>query len=130
MVTTKLIPESPIGVFDSGLGGLTVLKSLEKIWKEEKRKKYREHVSLNYYDYDKQEKNSKFNFKIGTINCPKEISRPELVLDVNYYKDYLFIKEIYENLLPKKSDFTVNDVIEWYDKKYSGNKKNFEKDIQ
>ena len=28
---TKPIPESPIGVFDSGLGGLTVLKSLEKI---------------------------------------------------------------------------------------------------
>ena len=30
MATTKHIPESPIGVFDSGLGGLTVLKSLEK----------------------------------------------------------------------------------------------------
>ena len=28
---TKQIPNSPIGVFDSGLGGLTVLKSLEKI---------------------------------------------------------------------------------------------------
>ena len=28
---TKQPPGSPIGVFDSGLGGLTVLKSLEKI---------------------------------------------------------------------------------------------------
>ena len=28
---TKQIPNSPIGIFDSGLGGLTVLKSLEKI---------------------------------------------------------------------------------------------------
>ena len=28
---TKQIPNAPIGVFDSGLGGLTVLKSLEKI---------------------------------------------------------------------------------------------------
>ena len=28
---TKQTPDSPIGVFDSGLGGLTVLKSLEKI---------------------------------------------------------------------------------------------------
>ena len=27
----KQTPNSPIGVFDSGLGGLTVLKSLEKI---------------------------------------------------------------------------------------------------
>ena len=31
MVITKQAPNSPIGVFDSGLGGLTVLKSLEKI---------------------------------------------------------------------------------------------------
>ena len=30
-MTTKLLPESPIGIFDSGLGGLTVLTSLEKI---------------------------------------------------------------------------------------------------
>ena len=35
MVTTKFISESPIGVFDSGLGGLTVLKSLEKILPKE-----------------------------------------------------------------------------------------------
>ena len=28
---TRLPQNSPIGVFDSGLGGLTVLKSLEKI---------------------------------------------------------------------------------------------------
>ena len=30
-MTTKQVFNSPIGVFDSGLGGLTVLKSLEKI---------------------------------------------------------------------------------------------------
>ena len=30
-MTTNISPESPIGVFDSGLGGLTVLKSLENI---------------------------------------------------------------------------------------------------
>ena len=34
-MTTKLSPESPIGVFDSGLGGLTVLKSLENILPKE-----------------------------------------------------------------------------------------------
>ena len=31
LVKTKLSSSSPIGVFDSGLGGLTVLKSLEDI---------------------------------------------------------------------------------------------------
>ena len=92
--------------------------SLKKIWRNEKRKKFREHIALNFYDYKKDKKNLKFNFKIGTVKCPKKISRPKLVFDVNYYKDYLFIKQIYEYFLPQKKNFTASDVIKWYDKKY------------
>ena len=95
------------------------VESLKRIWKEEKRKKFREHISLNFYDYEKRKKNLKFNFKIGTVKCPKNISRPKLVFDVNYYEDYIFIKRIYEYFLPKKENFTATDVIRWYDKKYS-----------
>ena len=93
--------------------------SLKKIWRKEKRKKFREHIALNFYDYKKDKKNLKFNFKIGTVKCPKKISRPKLIFDVNYYKDYLFIRQIYEYFLPKKKNFTATDIIEWYDKKYS-----------
>ena len=93
--------------------------SLQKIWRNEKRKKFREHIALNFYDYKKDKKNLKFNFKIGTVKCPKKISRPKLVFDVDYYKDYLFIKQIYEYFLPKKKNFTATDIIEWYEKKYS-----------
>ena len=93
--------------------------SLKKIWRNEKRKKFREHIALNFYDYKKDKKNLKFNFKIGTVKCPKKISRPKLIFDVNYYKDYLFIKQIYEYFLPKKKNFTARDIIELYEKKYS-----------
>jgi len=93
--------------------------SLKRIWRSEKRKKFREHITLNFYDYKKNKKNSKFNFKIGTVKCPKKISRPKLVFDVNYYKDYLFIKQIYEYFLPQKKNFTASDVVKWYEKKYS-----------
>ena len=95
------------------------INSLEKIWRNEKRKKFREHITLNFYDYKKNKKNSKFNFKIGTVKCPKKISRPKLVFDVNYYKDYLFIKKIYEYFLPQKKNFTATDVVQWCEKKYS-----------
>ena len=95
------------------------VNSLKKIWKNEKRKKFREHIALNFYDYKKDKKNIKFNFKIGTVKCPKKISRPKLVFDVDYYKDYLFIKQIYEYFLPQKKNFTASDVIKWYEKKYS-----------
>ena len=94
------------------------VESLKRIWKKEKRKRFREHIALNYYDYEKDKKNLKFNFKIGTVKCPKNISRPKLVFDVNYYEDYIFIKRIYEYFLPKKENFTATDVIRWYDKKY------------
>ena len=93
--------------------------SLKRIWRNEKRKKFREHITLNFYDYKKNKKNSKFNFKIGTVKCPKKISRPKLVFDVNYYKDYLFIKQIYEYFLPQKKNFTASDVVKWYENKYS-----------
>ena len=93
--------------------------SLKRIWRNEKRKKFREHITLNFYDYKKNKKNSKFNFKIGTVKCPKKISKPKLIFDVNYYKDYLFIKQIYEYFLPQKKNFTAIDVVKWYEKKYS-----------
>ena len=96
--------------------------SLKRIWRNEKRKKFREHITLNFYDYKKNKKNSKFNFKIGTVKCPKKISRPKLIFNVDYYKDYLFIKQIYEYFLPQKKNFTAIDVVKWYEKKYSRKK--------
>ena len=100
------------------------VNSLKKIWRNEKRKKFREHIHLNFYDYKNDKKNLKFNFKIGTVKCPKKISRPKLVFDVNYFKDYIFIKKIYEYFLPRKKNFTAADVIKWYEKKYSRKKLN------
>tara|TARA_B100001250_G_C19633354_1_gene714784 strand:+ start:27 stop:773 length:747 start_codon:yes stop_codon:yes gene_type:complete len=105
--------------YPDGVGvEIFTINSLYKIWKNEKRKKFREHISLNFYDYGKDKKNFKNNFKIGTIKCPKQISRPNLVFDINYYKDYLFIKKIYEYFLPKNFSFSTRDVIKWYDNKY------------
>jgi spore coat polysaccharide biosynthesis protein SpsF (cytidylyltransferase family) len=69
-------------------------KAIKKIWKYQKNKRFREHVALNFYDYDKKRPYTRFNFKLGTIKCPKDISRPKLVLDVNYKKDLIFIKKI------------------------------------
>ena len=106
--------------YPCGIGvEIFTIKSLEKIWKFEKRKKYREHLALNFYDYLNDKKNKKFNFKIGTVKCPKQISRPELVFHVDYYKEYLFIKKLYQYFWPIKKNFTTKDVLEWYDKIYS-----------
>jgi spore coat polysaccharide biosynthesis protein SpsF len=92
-------------------------KAIEKIWKLQKNKHFREHVALNFYDYNKKKAYTKFNFKLGTIKCPKNISRPELILDVNYKKDLILIKKIY-SFFRKNKNFSIADVIKWYDRYY------------
>ena len=92
-------------------------KALEKIWKFQKNKRFREHVALNFYDYNKKKPYKKFRFKLGTIKCPSRISRPELVLEVNYKKDLILIKKIY-HFFRKNKNFTIYDVINWYDNNY------------
>ena len=103
--------------YPSGFGvEIFTINSLEIIWKNEKREKFREHLALNFYDYEKDKINLKFNFQVGTVICPRQISRPKLIFDVNYPKDYLFIKKIYEHFWPKKNFFTAEDVVKWCDK--------------
>ena len=36
------------------------------------------------------------------LNCPVEYRRPELVLDINTFSKYLFIKDLYDYLYKKK----------------------------
>ena len=95
--------------------------ALKKIWLLQKNKKFQVHIALNFYDYDKKRPYKRFNFKLGTIKCPKNISRPKLILDVNYKEDLILIKKIYTKF-KKKKDFSIKDVISWYDKYYYKNK--------
>ena len=105
--------------YPDGIGiEIFTFESLKKIWENEKRKKFREHVSLNYLDYKNSKINPKFDFKVGTVKCPSNISRPKLILDINYYKDYLFIKKIYKYFQTKKKFFNARDVVDWYDNIY------------
>ncbi len=105
--------------YPTGIGvEIFTIKSLEKIWKHEKRKQYREHVALNFYDYKNDRKNKKFNFKIGTIKCPKRISRPELAFHIDYYKDFIFFKNLFKSLKNKIFSFTTEDAIKFHDNIY------------
>jgi spore coat polysaccharide biosynthesis protein SpsF len=108
--------------YPDGIGvEIFTFKSLVKIWKAKKTKEEKEHLATNYYNYEHKKKNKKFNFKIGTIKCPKNISRPDLKLDINYKKDYLYINNIYKYFDKKKINFTIKDVIYWHDKVYLNN---------
>lgn len=78
----------------------------------------REHVHLNFFDYATQTPVDAEWCPITTVPCPKEFSRPDLVLDVNTQAQYEFMRELYEALYPKNPQFHITDTIAWYDNVY------------
>ncbi|MEO5331170.1 MAG: hypothetical protein H7839_04040 [Magnetococcus sp. YQC-5] len=113
-------------IFDSGYPdgiGAEVFdfSSLEIIWKEKSDLKKREHVHLNFFDYSTQMPTDPERFSVGTLPCPAEFRRPDLVLDVNTLDQLGFIKSLYEYLYPINSNFSIVDIINWYDNIYKQN---------
>jgi spore coat polysaccharide biosynthesis protein SpsF len=57
-------------------------------------------------------------FKLGTMPCPAEYRRPDLILDVNTREQYEFMANLYGDLYPRNPKFGILDVIAWYDSVY------------
>jgi spore coat polysaccharide biosynthesis protein SpsF len=76
----------------------------------------KEHVHRNFFDYATQTPVDATWCPIASPIAPAEISRPDIILDVNTMDDYIKIKRIYDNLYPKNPDFTTVDVINFIDK--------------
>ena len=78
----------------------------------------REHLHLNFFNYESGKAIDSEWCPVHTIQCPKEYSRPDLILDVNTNDQYLFMKNLYEYLYPKNQDFGILEIIDWYDNVY------------
>ena len=91
---------------------------LEYMSKKYRDPQKREHVHLNFYNYDTQEVLDPEIAPVNTINCPNDFRRPEIILDVNTYDQYLFIKQIYDYFYYKNKYFSIKDVIYWIDNVY------------
>jgi len=94
-------------------------KTIKKLWEITKNPSHREHPHSYIYE-------NRDMFKVGTIKCPEEFSRPDLKLEVNTSEEYEFIKAIYEYCYTRKKDFHITDIIEWYDKIHKKASKNDE----
>lgn len=95
---------------------------LESAWKKEIDKNKREHVHLNFYDYDSDKAVNSSVCPVSTLNCPEDIKRPDLVLDVNTKEQFEFISEIYNYFSNSRSFFGIRDIISWYDNIYQRKK--------
>jgi len=94
------------------------IEPLKEIWQGSSDPQKREHLHLNFFDYKAQKAADPERYKVGTVQCPSEFRRPDLVLDVNTRKEYEFMAELYEYLYPRNPEFRITDIIEWYDNVY------------
>lgn len=92
--------------------------ALKTVWTECKDPYKREHVHLNFFNYDEQKAVDK-RFRVGTVECPNGFNKPYLILDVNTKKQYDFINRIYNDLYYINPEFTIMDVVKWYEQVYS-----------
>jgi spore coat polysaccharide biosynthesis protein SpsF len=76
----------------------------------------KEHVHRNFFDYSTQTPVDPSWCPIASPKAPAELTRPDIILDVNTMDDYTKIKRIYDNLYPKNPNFTTVDVINFLDK--------------
>ncbi len=90
-------------------------KKLEFFWKNERDLEKLEHVHLNFFNYKSQ--TSEPGIKVSTIPCPKDFSKPEVILDVNTPEDYKFMSALYDALYPKNPLFHITDILNWLDTK-------------
>ena len=82
----------------------------------------REHPHLNFYDYDTGLAVDSLWCPVSSISCPAQYSRPDLILDVNTKDQYDFIRSLYDYIYPSNPQFSIIDIIEWYDNIYKKEK--------
>jgi spore coat polysaccharide biosynthesis protein SpsF len=70
--------------------------------------KHREHPHRFFYENPNL-------FAIGTMPCPIEFRRPDIILDVNTKEQYEHMARLYRDLYPRNPEFGILDVIAWND---------------
>lgn len=88
---------------------------LEDTWVNAKESSKREHVHLNFFDYNTQLPVDIKWCPISTINCPSDFARPDLILDVNTADQYQYMSKLYETLYAQNPNFSIQDIIAWHD---------------
>lgn len=88
---------------------------LEALWRDCADPWLREHVNLSFYDYAAGKAVNPDRYRLGTVPCPAEFRRPDIILDVNTRDEYEYMRDLYEYLYPRDPCFHITEVIRWHD---------------
>ena len=68
----------------------------------------REHVSLPIYEHPER-------YNLYNVEAPPELSRPDIVIEVDVPADYDMIKAIFESLYPVNPEFGLTEILAFLD---------------
>lgn len=91
---------------------------LEEIYKDFSNLSKREHIHLNFFNYETQISVNENWCPVSTCKCPAEFARPDIILDVNTKSDFDYIDKIYKDLYPINPNFGIKEIIKWHDNVY------------
>jgi spore coat polysaccharide biosynthesis protein SpsF len=73
----------------------------------------KEHVHLNFLDYENSRVVQPDKFPVRTIPCPNSYARPDVVLDINTGEDLEYFRRMFEDLGTNQPG--IEDIIPWHD---------------
>lgn len=88
---------------------------LEQACQKQTSDEQKEHVHLNFYDYENDLEVDKKWCPVASPICPPEFARPDIVLDVDTPVELDEMRSMYEYLIPLNLEFSIHDIVEWYD---------------
>ena len=95
--------------YPDGLGAeVFSFSALSHIYSNVHDKKHREHVTTYFQENPEC-------FRLGTVTCPKEFQRPDIVLDVDTRSEYEFISTLFNELSKPDHLIHISEIIPWYD---------------
>lgn len=102
--------------YPDGIGAeVYEVAALEEVWETVDDPELREHPHRSFFDYAGDRPVDLERFPVGTVQCPADFRRPDVVLDVNTPEQYELMSRLYADLYPANPQFHVTDVIRWID---------------
>jgi spore coat polysaccharide biosynthesis protein SpsF len=113
--SSNIVPMKGNG-YPMGIGAEVFgFKVIEDVFRRNYDANKREHICLNFFDFENQQVVEPKRYRVGTVQCPEAFRRPELVLHVDTIKEYKIMNSLYEYLYPRNPEFHIIDVIQWFD---------------
>ena len=92
---------------------------LKEAWGKNQEPEKREHVHLNFFNYNSGLEIDAEWCPVSTIVCPPSYARPDLTLDINELHQYEYFKNMYADLYVTNPNFGIIDIIKWHDKHFT-----------